>query len=376
MRVRPEAFELFGREYGVKSGGIYGAVFAAWGVLALLSTTETYVLFRLQGQQIPLWRALAQSGFGWLIYGAFTPLILRVGDALPIKGPTWRRRAASHVAFALLLGLGYAVVATVSWRLFGLDASRAPASFLDTAALWYLSGLPLMVLAYFAVHGLGRAIYWFFRNRSAERDSSLLRQEVAEARLAALQTQVHPHFLFNALNAVDTLINDGETDAAGHVLHLLSDILRETLASDRPAEVGLGVELSLVGKYLEIQRVRFSDRLRVAIEVPEVARSAQVPTFVLQPLVENSLRHGIGPRRDAGRLVVRAELRGDRLELSVHDDGRGFPQGLREGHGLGNLRSRLAVMYGDGASVALQSNPWGGATTVVVLPLRFPHSGE
>lgn len=344
------------------------AIGALWLALALLSATQNYVLYALQGGHVAIWRVVAQSTLSWAPYAALTPWILRAGQRLPVTRRAWPSAVATHLALALLAGIPYSAVAAWGWRYFGMWPYESYGSAFVTC---YLSGLPLMVLAYAGVHGLGRAAYWFTRSRAAELGTARLEKELAESRLAALQVQVHPHFLFNALNAVDTLVRDGNVEGATRVIYLLSDLLRESLDGQPAPMVRLGDELALVEKYLEIQRLRFPDRLHVSFDLAPGLLDVEVPAFVLQPLVENALRHAIEPSREAGRLAIRARhVEDGSIVLSVDDDGAGPPREpvATSGTGLRNLRARLDAMFGPGGSVELRPNEWGGASAVVTLP--------
>ena len=276
------------------------------------------------------------------------------------------------------LGSGYALVAALSWQTFigsGLSFGRLTLS-------WYLSGMPTMVLCYFAILGAGRAVYWFWRQQRSELDAARLETQLSEARLAALRMQLDPHFFFNALNTATVLVRDGDAAAAEKVMELLGDLLRETLRDERGQTTTLAEEIAFVRRYLAIERVRFSDRLRVDVDVPPELERREVPVFVLQPLVENAVRHGIGRRSGAGLVRVSATRSNGDLILRVEDDGPGpdavaaepgdlaadrLP-GDRPSVGLANTRTRLEVMYGPRASFALRRRPGGGAVAEVRLP--------
>jgi LytS/YehU family sensor histidine kinase len=183
--------------------------------------------------------------------------------------------------------------------------------------------------------------------------------------------QLHPHFLFNSLNAIAVLVRDQDTRAASRMLELLSDVLREVLRTDPAQEVPLADELRFLERYLAIEQVRFSDRLRVTFAVGADLSDAAVPGFVLQPLVENALRHGIAPRSDAGALEVGAGRDGAELALWVRDDGPGPGDPPRaEGVGLRNTRERLTTLYGERARLALAAAPGGGTVATITIPYR------
>jgi two-component system, LytTR family, sensor kinase len=232
---------------------------------------------------------------------------------------------------------------------------------------------------YFTILGCIHAIGYFAEARQREAQAARLAAQVAEARLSALRMQLHPHFLFNSLNAITVLVRDQDTVNAARMLDLLSDVLRQVLRSDQTHETSLSSELSFLERYLAIEQVRFSDRLKVQFDIDPTLMGAAVPAFVLQPLVENALRHGIARRADGGTVNVSARRDGDVLVLSVADDGPGTagvgPPEPTAGNGLGlaNTRERLTTLYGDHASIELQTRAddrFAGTIATVRLPYR------
>jgi two-component system, LytTR family, sensor kinase len=196
--------------------------------------------------------------------------------------------------------------------------------------------------------GIQHAFLYFARARERETQAARLAAQLSEAHLGALRMQLNPHFLFNSLNAITVLVRDHNTAAASRTLELLSDLLRQVLRTDERHETTLSRELEFLRRYLAIEQVRFSDRLYPRIEIDPALARAAVPRFLLQPLVENALRHGIARRADAGLVQVMAERKHDQLVLTVRDDGPGLPMtpDTSSGVGLSNKRARLAALYG------------------------------
>ena len=232
---------------------------------------------------------------------------------------------------------------------------------------------------YFIVAALCFAYEHFLRSRQQEEQTQALRAELAQAQLQALRMQVNPHFLFNTLNAIAVLVRGGETSKAGRTLRLLSDMLRATFKGADVQMAPLREEIDLVERYLEIEEIRFGDRLRVGIEVDPDVSEVPVPYLLLQPLVENAVRHGIAPHAEAG--VVRVSARptttqGQKgVELVVADSGSGFPKDPEtllaesEGVGLANTKRRLETLYGDAHTLELGTAAEGGARVTLQLPL-------
>ena len=232
------------------------------------------------------------------------------------------------------------------------------------------------LMVYFAVFGGGVARDYFLRYRARQHEAvrlesqaALLQAQLAEARLAVLRTQLDPHFLFNTLNAVSALV---ERDPRGvrRMIARLSDLLRNTLESAPRQEVPLEEELELLRRYLDIMEIRFQGRLAVEIDVPAALRSAYVPHLMLQPLVENALKHGVADLEEMGRVAVRGRREGELLVLSVEDNGAGPSPERRQGVGLRNTIARLEQLYGEVATFTLARASAGGALAEVRLPFR------
>jgi signal transduction histidine kinase len=326
---------------------------------------------RLAGQQHgPSWGDIIFSGTEWLFLGALTPITYQLAKRFPIRRETLGRTLGVHVIGSLILCVGWATAGVALRYALGMVPARALAGNL---ASWLLTSLPWSVFMYFAVLGSVYAFMYFSEAREREAQSARLAAQLAEARLGALRMQLNPHFLFNSLNAIGVLVRDQNTATASRMLELLGDVLHSVLRSDARHEIPLGEELRFLEQYLAIEQVRFSDRLRVSWSIDDRLRSAAVPGFILQPLVENALRHGVAKRSDLGTIDVAARLEGRILVLSVTDNGPGLASSDANGVGVGlaNTRERLRTMYDVDASLSLESLPGGGA----VATIRLPYSG-
>ena len=235
--------------------------------------------------------------------------------------------------------------------------------------------LRIHVLPWIALAGIVGAIEARRRAVHAALDRERLRAQIAEQRLIALTGQLHPHFLFNTLQGISTLIHR-DPDAADEMLAKLSDLLRDLLQHRDHALVPLADELRYARTYLEIAKLRFADRLQFQIDVAPALDQASVPLFILQPLVENALAHGIGGRALGGRVTVRAIRAGDRLKLEVEDDGAGLPTSttMREGIGLSNTRERLRASFDGDHRFSLDPSPTGGVIARIDVPFRLHES--
>jgi hypothetical protein len=231
------------------------------------------------------------------------------------------------------------------------------------------------VLACLDVIVAAHALYYALQLRERDRRAAQLETRLAQARLDVLRMQIHPHFLFNTLNSIATLMHR-DVAAAERMLVLLGDLLRESLARGDAQTVSLERELSFVDRYIEIERTRFGDRLSVERSIEAATLRAEVPNLLLQPLVENALRHGLGRKPGAGRLTMSSARDGSALELRVRDDGVGPGAVSQCGLGLVNTRSRLEQMYGDAHSFVAAEAVGGGFEVVIRLPFRLADQPE
>ncbi|HEU4564236.1 MAG TPA: histidine kinase [Gemmatimonadaceae bacterium] len=344
-------------------------VVAAWTVPALLSTFETVMFARVMGRQTELWRAFLSQAPGWYAWAALTPLIAALAVRFPLARPLRWRAVAVHVGAYLLVALAASAV----WAAVGLWLRPGPYGFLDSLRNWFISGLPFTVAVYAAVVGIFYSITDRARLRERERDAARLAQQLSEAQLASLRMQLQPHFLFNSLNAIMALVRDGDGERAVAGLSLLSDVLRATLRAGTSHEVSLAEEVAFTRRYLDIERIRFAERLRVTFDIPPSLLDASVPVFVLQPFVENAIKHGILDRRRGGTIAVAATAADGVLRLSVRDDGAGLAPGWDApgGVGIANARTRLAHMYGGAAALRVGTGDGGAGVAVeITLPLR------
>jgi LytS/YehU family sensor histidine kinase len=337
-------------------------------LLGLVSSGQAALMNRLEaGRPIDLSTALLGTVPGWLVYALVTPLIILVVRRFPLTPGHRRSALLAHASLAITTTLLHTLVVLLESRL-AYPASMTGRSF-DGWIAFYLANRGLLeLITYGAIAGAVIAVDAQRQLRTRELASAALETQLARAQLQALQGQLQPHFLFNTLNAIGVLVRD-DPAAAGRVVSLLADLLRRTLDVAQQQEVPLGEELDFLARYLEIERTRFPDRLTVIVEVPVALGSLQVPSFLLQPLVENAVRHGIAPQADGGRVVVRGRREGDRLVLEVWNDGAPLLGGRREGIGLTATRERLERLYGGRAELTLATVD-GGVQAQVRLPAR------
>jgi signal transduction histidine kinase len=340
---------------------------AGWVLCAAVFATQSHFAATVRGQNVPWGGAFA----AWLVWAGgwalLTLPILRLAARVPFERGAFWRVLAVHVpggACAVLLNLAlYAACAPlVGAPGVGADWS---ANFSRLVAMTFLPNLAV----YWAL--VGAVQFLRLRQSIHERERRHLRLEaqLAEARLLALKSQLQPHFLFNTLNSIAVLIGD-DPAAARHMLQLLCGLLRKVLDSDGNREVTLREELDFIACYLEIEQIRFADRLSYQVDAGPDVMQARVPSLVLQPLVENAIRHGVARRARPGRIVISARAEGGMLRLAVTDNGAGLGPHVKWGIGLSNTRARLEQMFGAGYAFDIGDNPGGGAAVSLEIPLQ------
>ena len=347
----PTRLPIWGRTLlGLAVGGAVGVVFASQAYL--LTPDGTWGA------------ALASAAPRWVAWGLVAPLVVAL-DRRALGGLSPLRRAAAHVALAVPTVLAVTALRYLA-DLALVGDPVAPGVFVLRGVYWD-------ALVYGLVAGL--AVAWDATAEAARRQAraAALEADLAQARLGALQGQLRPHFLFNALNAISAYTETDPPTARRAMAHL-GDLLRASLDHDGRAEVPLADELDALGHYLAVERLRFEGRVAVGVEVEPGLDDAHVPSFLLQPLVENAVRHGAGGVARPVRVDVRVRREGGRLALVVEDDGAGLPPGWRLGDhggvGLANTARRLGELYGADQSFTVGPGPGRGVRVEVVVPLR------
>ena len=358
-------------------------VSAIWLWPAIFGVVNRLVQGRLQDWGPASASELLFQFWDWVAYALVTPAIFWASTRWPVVGERLRRHFAIHLGLALLFCVVWAVVGKllqlVLGAIFEPDALLKAISdagpdlgfvVARNVVSWIATTVPFGVVVYTTVAALAHAISYFAEARDRELQLARLSEQLATARLSALQAQVNPHFLFNTLNTLVVLVRDGDRAGAVRIIELMSEVFRRILRRDPNDESALDDELELVRQYLAIEAARFPDRLRVTFDIARGLETAAVPSFALQHLVENAIRHGIARREDAGQLWVTVARIADLLVLTVVDDGIGITGGEPPaGHGIANTRERLRALYGPQASLTVEPRAEGGT----VASLRIPH---
>jgi two-component system, LytTR family, sensor kinase len=353
-------------------------IVGGWTLVALFLFTKNLAA-RMTRQDPSPWVDILLA---WLIgsyaSAALTPAILWLGDRFPFGREHWVAPFAIHLAGSVVFAVTQLWLEAVFTAWTGVVSFTIAQSVRSYFPFLLAIGLHGSMLCYWLIIGL-QALWRFHESsRRHEREAlelmaraSALETQVVQARLGALKMQLQPHFLFNTLNAVVSLVRARRGREAEDTLAHLSDLLRWVLDDSEQQEVPLARELEYVRLYLAVERVRFSDRLNIEMRIAPDALDAAVPHLCLQPIVENAIRHGIEASAAAGELVIGARRVDRMLELVVEDDGPGF-RSMRQpiGIGLANTRLRLAELYGDRASLTLANALDGGAIVTLTLPYR------
>ncbi|MCP3143445.1 sensor histidine kinase [Pyxidicoccus xibeiensis] len=349
------------------SWAVWTGTVAWWLTDAVVTVSQVRLLQGIGEAEVDkgsLWpMALASS----LLWVPITVMCLRLSERLPLGAGRAARAVAAHLGALVLVVLGRAAFVLLTQDVIGWY-ERAPRVG-DVLVQSVANNLLTWLLLTAGAHALGLARRAHVRQRRADQ----LQAQLAEARLQGLAAQLRPHFLFNALNAVASLVHT-DPDGAERMLARLGDLLRHSLESGDRQEVTLREELAALAPYLDIERTRFGSRLEVEWSLAPDVLEARVPHLALQPLVENAIRHGLAPRAEPGRVRICAERDGEALRVQVQDDGMGLPATSlpRRGGGVGlsNLRARLATLYGSRAVLELRPGIPRGAVAELRLPLR------
>ena len=353
---------------------------AALAAVAFFNALSVYVS-RI-GTEDALWfsEAILDSIPFFGAWALLTPVVARLLDRYPFDPGRLPASARAHVGWGAVVAAAHPWVAGVLWFLIESIWCLVPtwSELARTSWTGFRSHVFFSFVEYWVVVAVVSAVVYRRRYRDRDLEASRLRADLAEARFRYLSSQLRPHFLFNTLHSIQTLVREDPRTAERMIVRL-SELLRRSLG---PAETGgeaqvpLSEELDLCLAYLEIERMRRPDELRIEVEVPDEARAALVPQLLLQPLVENAVRHGIAPRARGGTVSIRAARRGGRLTIEVADDGVGAtpPAGPDEepagGVGLGGLAERLRHLYGETYRLTFDAEPGRGFTVRIELPFR------
>jgi two-component system LytT family sensor kinase len=347
-------------------------VAVAWLVLALLFTPQTYLINQRGPVPFSWFQAFSANAALFGLWALLTPAVLWLARTFPIERGVLVRHLALHVVAAFVTAFVHILVLgqldEVLMRLLRIGDAYRPPVPIQAMLVGYGA---TNVMIYWGVVAIGQALAYFQRYQDRE-------LRITQAELHALRTQLQPHFLFNALNAIAELVHVDAARADAAITRL-SDLLRLALGRGQADEVPLEEELDFVRTYVEIQQMLLQERLDVRWQIDEETLDACVPAMVLQPLVENAVQHGLAPRVGGGTLEISARRQAHRLRLEVVDNGVGMSGAVATGAGgigLSNTRARLRHLYGSAAALDIAAREGGGVNAVIDIPYRTSPRGQ
>jgi signal transduction histidine kinase len=335
--------------------------FVAWSLVASFFSLQSYLAYKSSNGTAHVGAILRFSFCEWYVWALLAPIAIWLARKLPLGRDSLMLNLAAHLGVSIALTVAH-------WQLTNLCLHyilRRPQSL----SLIYLFNSNF--ITYWILVSATCGYDYYIRYRRGELRSAQLSAQLAQAQLQALRAQLHPHFLFNTLNAISTLVHR-DPEAADRMIARLSDLLRMILEEVGVQRAPLAKELEFLKSYIEIEQARFADRLTVKFQIAPETLSAYMPYLILQPIVENAIRHGIAPRAQAGLIEVRARREHDFLLLEVCDNGVGIPEGVkstsRKGTGISSSRERLEKLYGDKCRFEIRNRSTGGVEVTLAIP--------
>jgi two-component system LytT family sensor kinase len=357
---------------GLSRRAVWTAAVGFWLFVSAMSVAQTIWIADATGQHMGVWVTI---GWQTAYFVAWIPFTIGIWQFtrgwLPDRFGGWPRLLLAHLPLAIFVVLAQTALVMLLTKLLGAEMFESRNGSPETFIAQVRSRLNIQLMIYSAIAGTGGALTLYERYQDRQSAAARLQSELTAARLQALRGHLQPHFLFNSLHSIAALARAGDTAGVVRLTAALSDLLRHVLdAGDRHAS--LAEELTIVERYLDIQRARFADRLEWTVDLAPEAANARVPLLIVQPLVENAVRHGLAPRVREGSLSVRAVRDNGLIRIDVEDTGVGLPPEWRlqeaTGTGLRNLASRLSAEFGDAAALDVAPRDGGGVRATVTLP--------
>ena len=347
---------------------------ALWCIGGLFEASQAVLIMRFAENKHHAWLPLFGTELAtWLPWALATPFVIRLARRYPIIRGTSFRTVAVHLAAFTAISMVAEAWSAALQVLFNPWGNRRPPTFWDTWSTTLLYQVLIFLIAYALILTITYLVDSRQNIARQMTEAARLNEELSKAQLSALRRQMDPHFMFNTLNSIAGLVRDHRNDAAVSMIVGLSEFLRRASEDSHRSQVTLAEEVEYLQRYVDIQKVRFEDRLQIGVNIPPELLGAQVPNLLLQPLVENAIKHGVAKRVAGGTVRVAGERRDGALHLSVYNDGPGFPEDWRTnaaGVGLGNLRTRLRILHGDAAEIRMERSGADGVEVVVTLPLK------
>ncbi len=347
-----------------------GIIFSVFALLAIMFSFETYFYYKVQGKETDFWNTLSWNIARWLPWAFFAPFIIRFGRRNTIVLKNCLETIPKH----FLASMFFTLIQSVIYYQWVRYMKSQPYWDFQHLTLNFFKMMVFNLLTYWCIIGVTYLLDYHKKNRENELRASKLETQLAQSQLEVLKMQLHPHFLFNTLHAISALVQK-DPEAADNMISQLSDLLRMTLENSDLQEVPLKEELEFLKLYLDIQKTRFRDRLEIKYEIEPETLAASVPNFILQPLVENSIKHGIDPRASGGKITIKSSQNNGSLKIEVCDDGSGLPKDngsvFDKGLGLANTQERLRQLYGTDQNITVENAPDRGVNVTFEIPFRI-----
>jgi signal transduction histidine kinase len=351
-----------------------------WFSFGLIDALETVFVMRSEGMHHSWLILFAVVMFSWLPWVVATPLILRLSRKFPLVKPTSILTWLLHISACAATGIVSSAWTSCLYFFFNPYLESYPLPYMQLWFVRFYNGLLTDFFLYAAILTLNYALDSRARLAFRDAEAARLNEQLVKAQLDALRQQIEPHFLFNTLNSVAGLVREGRNDSAISMIAELSDLLRRMLDDSARQQVPLQEEMAFAQKYLDIQKMRFADRLQLSVDIPDELYPAQVPSLILQPMVENAIKHGIAKKAQGGTIRIAASRLNGMLTLSVCNDGPSLPaewETTLPGIGISNVRTRLKTLYGDVFDLSMRNQTAGGVEVSVSLPfVVLPPSGK
>lgn len=348
-------------------------VWGVWTFVAFFMSSQTYVQYQTVGMSVPFWRVLSWQLFSGYVWLALSPVIYWLARKFPFEKGKWKQSLPIHLITGVILSLFQQAVDAFILPKMGYPPGSPPHPYRETYKNFIGLNLHFAVAIYWAVLGIYQAVRYYQKARERELQTTQLEARLAQTRLQVLKFQLQPHFLFNTLNTISELVHK-DAESADLMITNLSDLLRLSLEKLEVQEVPLHQELDFLQKYVEIEQMRFHDRLKIEINVAPETLDAVVPNMILQPLVENSIKHGIAPLSQGGTVKISAERRNGSLHMAVSDNGVGLDNveisAIPQGVGLKNTRARLKHLYGSLHEFEMKPEENGGVKLNLTIPYQ------
>lgn len=339
--------------------------FGFWTLLGLSFASQFYISSAKAELEVSWTQAVNYSLADWYVFALLSIPVIHLARRFRFAGGTWARSLVAHAVASICFSLAYMIIR--AW----VGQWQSQAAFNDVFKPLLVKTWHFNLLIYWVIVAVSHAFDYYRKYRERELRASELEKRLVQAKLQALQMQLNPHFLFNTLHSISSLMHK-DVEAADRMIARLSDLLRAALEGAETQEVTLRQELELLQLYLSIEQIRFGSRLTVKMNIAPDTLQAQVPNLILQPLVENAIRHGIEPRARPGCIELLAHRQDGTLALVVSDDGGGLGENgtIKEGVGLSNTRARLRELYGATHRFELVRGQSGGVRVELSIPFR------